>query len=204
MTVVARSRAPGGGNRTEDWDVAVTQLDGRVGAIESSLITITDALRSLNNKLDDRGRIQWPALGVMFSVLVAVGGLVYWPMQQTQNRFEGQITHISDTAVSKEDFNLITTAGKERRDDNLRVAEARFTRLEADLDQLQKLIVPRGEHEEHWRGQAARDIELQREIDTNTSQLAGIYSPKDELAALQRHIEDLDRMIRQQVSPRQP
>ncbi|RYB01885.1 hypothetical protein [Lichenibacterium ramalinae] len=79
-----------------------------------------------------------------------------------------------------------------RRDDAQRISEGRFTRVEADVDRLQGAIVPRGEHDAHWADQRSRHTEIQRQVDDLRGRMEGIYSPKDQIQSMQRHIEDLE------------
>ncbi len=79
-----------------------------------------------------------------------------------------------------------------RRDDQQRANEDRFRRAEADLDHLQAAIVPRGEHDAHWADQRSRDTEIQRQVDDLRGRMEGIYSPKDKIQSMERHIEDLE------------
>jgi hypothetical protein len=190
------TRRPGGTASADDWEVSIAQLDGRVSGIEASMQDIAQAVRNLSVKIEDRGRPQWQALGVGLSAVLAIGGLVYWPLAQGLDRFEKAQTRLSDTVVSKEDFLLITNAGKERRDDAQRTTDSRLARIEKDNDNTQSQIVPRGEIAEKWAGQRSINDNLQREIDEARSQLSSLYSPRDELTTLGKKVDDLERDLR--------
>lgn len=199
MSLAARRRAPNGGSRTEDWDVAVTQLDGRVGSIEASLGQIVGEIRGLAAKLEDRGKIQWPAFSLLLGVMTVVGGLVYYPVQGNLARVETKlgevdkgaatdrdldklvsvVTRMSETAVSKADLeNRLQTAGA-RRDDWQRNSELRNEALHVSIEDLRKSVVPRGEHEEHWRAVDRQFADVQRQLDDNKRFETDLYSARD-------------------------
>lgn len=45
---------------------------------------IGDGFHDLNAKFDARARTPWPALSLSLGLIVAVGGLVYWPIRERQ------------------------------------------------------------------------------------------------------------------------
>ena len=158
--------------------------------------SVTRALDALWAKLDDRGRTpwghMWSAMGVLLAVLTTVGGLALLPMGDGQAKLEAAIEKFSDHVVTEKEFATFIGNTKDRRDDAQRANEDRFRRAEADLDRLQSAIVPRGEHEQRWNSQGQRDGEIQRQVDDLRGRMEGIYSPKDQIQSMQRHIEDLE------------
>lgn len=57
------------------------------GSITKTVIgeNATDAASLEQNKIDRTMAPQWQALGVMVSVVVVLGGLVYWPIRESTN-----------------------------------------------------------------------------------------------------------------------
>lgn len=103
---------------------------------------------------------------------------------------------IRDTYVSEKAMETRLLAAGQKRDAGEAGMLDRIRRLEEQVADITKLIVPRGEHEEKWRGQGSKDADQQRQIDAVTNNFRDLYSPKDALASMQRRIDDLERMLR--------
>ena len=134
-------------------------------SIDRQFTSVHSAIQSIASEIKDRGKIQWPALAVMLGFVTSVGGLVYYPVKDALNKVEHSVETMAEKTVTEKELTAVLGAIKERRDDQMRSAEARFARLEGDVDRLQAGIVPRGEHEAHWAEQRERDATMQREIE---------------------------------------
>lgn len=152
---------------------------------------VSTSISKLDSSLQERGKIPWPAMSVGLGVVAILGALVYWPIRESQTRLETALIKVADATPSYKEID----ASARRRDDWQRYAEDRFKRVEEDAATLQKAIVPRGEHEEKWRGADLRFADVQRQVDAIKADFSGLYSPRDALTSMQRRIEDLERRL---------
>lgn len=96
----------------------------------------------------------------------------------------------------REDIDTRFHVVAQRRDDLQKLTDDRVARIERDLDNMQKSIVPRGEHEQTWATQRTRDDGLQRQLDQVRKDLSDLNTPRDTIQGIQRRIEELDRALR--------
>lgn len=165
-----------------------SHLDSTIKSLEAGIGRQMDAL---STKIEERSRIPWPALGVMLSFLVVIGGMAYYPIQNTQARLEATLLRFDERFVNKElEWRLAATA--QRRDDFQRPAEARFERVESDISGIRKEIVPRAEHAEKWRGADHQRGDLQRQVEELKRQFGDTFSLRDALIQMQRRIDALE------------
>lgn len=188
------------------YDVLATRVDGITRdfatfqqQIEGRFNGLAGDIRLLVDKFDKRSTTQWPTLimaaGLVVTLVGGIGGAFVLPMKDNISRLESVVTKFGDGSVSEREFASYMSNAKDRRDDAQRATEARFARVEKDVDDVQSRAVSRGEIETHWAGQTARDQELQRQVDDVRGRVEGIYSPKDELANLHRQVEALNSAL---------
>jgi RNase H-fold protein (predicted Holliday junction resolvase) len=113
--------------------------------------SLAQQISNLSTKLDERGKIPWPALAVMLSFLTIIGGLVWYPVKEGQERQQRILERIIDTTVTQKDLDVRVTANQRQRDDWQRGADERSKANSNAIEAVAKTIVPRGEHEEKWR-----------------------------------------------------
>ncbi|TXM68307.1 hypothetical protein [Methylobacterium sp. WL120] len=199
-------------------------IEGQVTDLKSSL---SSQIATIAAKLDERGKPQWQlmvsAIGVMMTILIALGALIYMPIKAEQLKTDTEITRLREQVVPRSEHdsrnmafisaneklaNAIArldslTASKAevedkfkayglRRDDFQKTTDNAIARLQRDLDELQKEIVPRGEHDKIWRGFEQRDADLQRQIDETKKAYEGTFSLRDALQLMQKRIDSLE------------
>ena len=185
-------------------DERITSLEVRVGGIE-------DGIKTIVGKLDTRDRVPWAVIGtfvgLMLTIIASIGSLAFRPLGDGITDLKAQLVKMearADRYVPREDlehrfanaradvdarFAVVT----QRRDDLQRLTDARVDRVERDLDAIQKHVVPRGEHEQMWAAQRARDADLQRQADQARQGLYDLNTPRDTMQRMQRQIEQLER-----------
>lgn len=177
-------------------DERITSLEVRVGGIE-------DGIKTIVGKLDARDRLPWGVIGtfagLVLTVIVSVGGLAFRPLGDGITDLKASLVKMesrTDRYVPREDLDARFTVLSQRRDDLQRLSDARVERMERDLDGATKQIVPRGEHEQMWAAQRARDADLQRQTDQNRQGLYDLHTPRDTIQGMQRRIDELERDAR--------
>lgn len=159
-------------------------LQGEVHEIRSTMATQED-VRSLQagmagiaGKLDQIGRPQWQALSVMLGALVVIGGLVYWPIRESQSEAKEFIREMRLAVVPRVEHE------KEWRRAELALTETR-TRIEKN----QEALVPRDVFMSTTTG-------LQRQVDEIRRDVGGVVTTRDALQSLEKKQERLELELR--------
>ena len=175
-------------------------LTQRVDGLETGLLSfrteVTATLKALSDKLDERSRTPWghiwSAAGVLMTVLVALGGLAFYPVSQGQTALAKALDAVSERMVTEKELAGVIASASSRRDDAQRQTEARFARNEGDIDALQKSIVPRGEHVEKWAEQRRHDDGLAEQMKELRDRLKG-FVPTEAIQLQQKQLDELER-----------
>lgn len=185
-----------GGGGPPDSGVLSERVDGLQADFASFRSEIGSTLKALSDKFDERSRTPWghiwSAAGVLMTVLVALGGLAFYPVSQGQTALAKALDTVSERMVTEKELGAVVANAAARRDDAQRQTEARFARAEADIDGLQKSVVPRGEHEREQAEQRRVDDGLEREIADLRDRLKG-YVPAEAVAPFVKQLDDLQR-----------
>lgn len=119
-------------------------LQTRVHHLEQGLVGLSKDVREgfaqsakqiseLGSRFEQDRRPQWQAYGVMITVVVVLGGLVYWPIREQGGRIEAALVALNESKISREEFSITQERGKETRE-----------RISADMkrgeDDLQRQI----------------------------------------------------------------
>lgn len=184
--------------------------DRRLGVLEAEFKGFSAQLTRIAEKLEARTKIDWAPIGILVAVLGSVGGMGFTWINTGQGRLETLIAKIearSERYVPREDLDTRFTGLQgavtdrfavvaQRRDDLQKLTDERLARIERDIDAVQKQVVPRGEHEQTWATQRARDEGLQRQLDQARRDLSELNTPRDTIQGMLRRLDDLDRAVR--------
>jgi len=136
-----------GMNQTEE--AAFGSLQTRVLHVEQSMAALSKDMRDgfalvgkqiaeQSDRFGQSQKPQWQAYGVMVTVVVVLGGLIYWPIREQGDRIETAIIKIADDKVGRAEWLVTQDRGKETRDR----LNADILRGDADLqrqlDELKK------------------------------------------------------------------
>lgn len=186
-----------------DYAERLVRVEKDVAGLTSGLASLTGSVErgfaALTSDVKARSTINWQPIAILLGVLGSLGTMGFTWINTGQGRLELAIAKVETAAqryVPREDldarFNVIT----QRRDDLQRLTDNRIERVERDLDAITKQIVPRGEHEQMWAAQRARDADLQRQADQNRQGLYDLNTPRDTIQGMQRRIDELERDAR--------
>ncbi|MGU3386930.1 hypothetical protein ACLBYG_20635 [Methylobacterium sp. D53M] len=179
----------------------------RLGALEVRVGGIEDGIRHIVTKLDSRDKVPWGAIigsclgaiTLIVTLVSGIGALAFSPLSAGITDMKAAFVKMearADRYVPREDLDARFSVITQRRDDLQRLTDARVERIERDLDAATKQIVPRGEHEQMWAAQRARDADLQRQADQNRQGLYDLNTPRDTIQGMQRRIDELERDAR--------
>ena len=171
------------------------RLSAEINAVSNSL---SAELKGLAGQFADRSKIPWPALGVMLAFITTVGGLVWYPVKDNQDRLQAVVLRIAENSVSKSDMEYRLTVSGQRRDDFQRQSEMRDRELDAKAEQIRDRIVPRSEHDEKWRSNDQRFVNVQRQMDEQKRAFDGVFSIRDGMQMMQKRLDAIE-MMRQGV-----
>lgn len=133
-------------------------LRTRMSNVERAIQSVDANLATLAAKFDKKSEIPWQALGVMLAFVGMIGGALYWPIREGQS--ELKIAMVEMTKTIARDFVTI----RELDNRSARSTDER-KRMELDLSNIEKELVPRAEHAERWRSVDNQFSSQQRQID---------------------------------------
>jgi hypothetical protein len=205
---------------THDKDITGLQqmllsLDRKVGQTYTDLAAKLDASISIiNSKIDERGKIPWPAVGALLSAIIAIGALAYWPIQTDQGRLAKDIDALNATLLAQSDRlsasiekvsdKVVPRRENEQKwnnfDAQLAAVSHRIEVNAADIDKLgEDKISVQSFNAQHadMKASNARDIEnVQRQLDDLQRRDADTYNVRDALLDEKKRVDDLERDIR--------
>lgn len=160
-------------------------LEQRVYGLEKAVGDISSMIAGLSSKIDERSRTSWPTLasfaGVLVVVMGGLGALAYRPIEGSLNDIKGLLPLMVTRAEHMTALNHV---------------ERDLARLNQSVEKNEAAIVPRGEHEEKWRGNVQAQANLQRQIDEIRRDYGQTYSLRDAFAHMQRKVEDMEKELR--------
>ena len=190
-------------------------LDRKVGQTYTDLAAKLDASISIiNSKIDERGKIPWPAVGALLSAIIAIGALAYWPIQTDQGRLAKDIDALNATLLTQSDRlsasiekvsdKVVPRRENEQKwnnfDAQLAAVSHRIEVNAADIDKLgEDKISVQSFNAQHadMKASNARDIEnVQRQLDDLQRRDADTYNVRDALLDEKKRVDDLERDIR--------
>ncbi|WP_210164813.1 hypothetical protein [Mesorhizobium ciceri] len=184
-----------------DFRREVNQQFTSVNASVSSLLTKMDErFTTLNTSIAERSRPQWQALGVMVSVVVVLGGLVYWPIRESTNDLKAQdietsrliqsLTSETSKAIQSLAANTVTRQEMDWRAQ--RGIEDR-NRMEAAVVELRTSTVDRNEWMERNRAYDQQAADFNRRLDELRQDFGSVYGTRDVIQDMKRELDDLRR-----------
>lgn len=163
-------------------------LRARMTQFERGLTEISAAVHGLAAKFDKTQEPKWQAYGVMVTVMIAIGGLLYWPIRETQ----------ADLKASNNEL-IFRIGGIGDRFMTIREGDARsargaidLKRLGDDVNQIEQQLVPRGELTERWRSFEGSLGNMQRQLDDQKKLFGDTFSLRDALQTMQRRLDILE------------
>jgi len=86
-------------------------------------------------------RPQWQAYGVMITVIVVLGGLVYWPIREQGSRIEMALVTLNESKISRDEFAITQDRGKETRERITADMKRGEDDLQRQIDELKRQAV---------------------------------------------------------------
>lgn len=184
-----------------DFRREVNQQFTNVNAAVSSLLAKMDErFTTLNTSIADRSRPQWQALGVMVSIVVVLGGLVYWPIRESTNDLKDQDQETSRliqslTAETSKAIQSLAANSVSRQEMDWRSARGVEDRIsiQTAIADIRAGLVPRAEHERVWANFDQRFADEQRQIDEVKAASASVYNVRDVIMDLRNRLDALER-----------
>lgn len=163
--------------------------------IQAGNAGLSAQIASVTSKIDDRSKVQWPAMMLLLTVVITIGSLVYWPIRESQQRTVDVLDRLIASTVPRTEVDIRFQTGAQRRDDIQRLTDERIGANSRDIAALEAKLVPRGEHEQMWAAQRQKDQDLQRQIDATAKAFGDLYSPRDALNRLISRLDALEREL---------
>lgn len=186
-----------------DYAERLVRVEKDVAGLKESMTFLASSVekgfRDLTGDLKARSTLNWQPISLLAMVLIAFAGWGWALFGSYQARTDAAIAEqksIAQNFVPRTDLNDRFAVITSRRDDLQRLTDARIERVERDVESVQKQLVPRGEHSEVWAGQRGKDDNIQRQIDGLRKELSDLNTPRDTIQAMQRRIDELERLRR--------
>ena len=100
---------------------------------------ITSSFNAIANKLDQKTTPQWQAYGVLASVLVAIGGALFYPIREASNKHDAMIEAVRSQVVTRAEQERIWNAQTEKErtaEEHLRLVWDHINKTENELSYL--------------------------------------------------------------------
>lgn len=138
-------------NGTFDAQARYAALDERVtnlrtsfvnleGEMRSGFVSINSHLTSLSNELRTSTKTQWPviwaAAGVVFSVLIGIGGALYLPVLNGLSEIKSDVKDVRANTVTRDELDARAARAAEDR-----------TRVEKAIADIRADLTPKSERE---------------------------------------------------------
>lgn len=128
----------------ENLVTKVASLDARLGGLEKNVQGIGDSISTLSNKLDKRSETPWgqiwAACGVVLTIVSLVGSMALNPIKEGDIRRDLMISDMQKSFMARDDIKELVGSAAAR----IQVNSDAIGKIQAD-------VVPRSEHEDHWR-----------------------------------------------------
>ncbi len=184
-----------GTNRTmsDEASVNIGALQQRVYGLEQAVSNIGSQLTSISQQIATGGKTNWSVLvGTASFCLIfagAVGGLAYAPIRENQTDLKVAVVEIAKSLGGlSEKFvsirELDARSGRTREE---------IARINQDINAIEKITVPRGEHEEKWRSSEKQFESVQRQVDDLKRFNTDLVSARDFIKNLDERMRSLER-----------
>lgn len=192
---------------SEEATVNIGALQQRVYGLEQAVNTISQQLTSISQQITSGAKPNWSVLvstaGFCLLFAGAIGGLAYAPIRENQNdlKLASVETNKAVAALANQTSFQVNQIGKELGRDYVSVREldgrssrtrSEIDRLNQDITSVEKVTVPRGEHEEKWRANDQRFSDQQRQIDDLKKFNTDLVSARDFLKNLDDRMRTLE------------
>jgi hypothetical protein len=171
-------------------------IEGQVTDLKSSL---SSQISAISAKMDERSKPQWQllvsAIGVMMTILVALGALIYLPIKNDQAKTEFEINKLREQTVSRVEYGT--------RHDSLITAVERIAKAHEALrdttmtrNEIEQRFITYGQRRDDFQKTTdARLDRLQRDIDTSATTVV----PRGEHERVWHSYDDRDKDLQRQL-----
>lgn len=175
----------------------VGALEQRVYGLEQGVAGLSSQINALSQQISAGGKTNWSVLvstaGFCLLFAGAVGGLAYAPIRENQSDLKAAMIETNKSIGS-----LSERVGREFvsvRELDARSVRTReeLTRINQDINAVERVTVPRGEHEEKWRSSEKQFENQQRQIDDLKRFNTDLVSARDFLKNLDERMRSLER-----------
>lgn len=196
MAESARRPRQTGSQSIPRYDVGA--LWSRVDTLSDEVHGIRQSISSLHQKLDDRQKTPWAAIGAGIAFLAFISVFILYGF----NAYVGAIRDAQDRTQIQIDRLTAVVVPRAELEDRREIANQRTERIEADLLRLQGNVYPREVHLERWSAFTAELNHIREEQSEQRDQFNQLYPTSNVLENVLQRIERLEsRWIDRRMSP---
>lgn len=186
-----------------DYAERLVRVEKDVAGLTAGLASLTGSVErgfaALTTDLKARSTLNWQPISLLAMILIAFAGWGWALFGSYQSRTDAALTEqkaISGRFVDRQDIADKFQVAKEKNDLRQTTTDARIARIEADMEAIDKKVVPRGEHATLGELQRMKDEGFQRQIDGLRKDLGDLNTPRDTIQSMQKRIDELERDTR--------
>jgi hypothetical protein len=180
---------------SDEASVNIGALQQRVYGLEQAIGGISQQIGALATKIDQRAQTNWPVLigfgGFALSVMVAIGGMAYWPIREAQSDFKSVIAETNKSVASLANQTAFQINQVGERFVSIRELEGRSSRARAEMDRMNTDITSQETNLRRFIEQA--DANLQRQIDDQKKAFGDTFSLRDAIQQMRRDLDEVRR-----------
>lgn len=171
-------------------------IEGQVTDLKSSL---SSQISAISAKMDERSKPQWQllvsAIGVMMTILVALGALIYLPIKNDQAKTEFEINKLREQTVSRSEYitrqDAVLSAVDKLAKANETLRDATMSRVEID----QRFLTYGQRRDDFQKNTDNRLDRLQKDIETQTAGMVPRGEHERVWLNYDRRDQDLQRQL---------
>ncbi|MDU0341342.1 hypothetical protein [Bosea rubneri] len=175
-------RGGGGGAPDHQARYNIGALEQRVYGLEQGVAGLSNQMSGLSQQIAARGKTNWTVIigfgDIALSFMIAIGGMAYWPIRETQSDMKATIAKLTDLQ-----------AGLGERFVSIRELDARSSRTRQDIDRLNTDFTALDVTSR--RSMEQGDANLQRQIDDQKKAFGETYSLRDAMQQFRRELDEL-------------
>lgn len=137
------------------FEARLERTETRLDGFGQTLNSVVAGLNALGEKLDKRGQtpwaVIWSAAGVAMTVMVAVGGLAYWPIKDGQADLKGSVLLLQERSDKRLESLATTQVSRAEHEVHWRMQEREVDAVRARIGRVEDRLTSRIERLEAAR-----------------------------------------------------
>lgn len=192
-----RNGGSGGGATDREARYNIGALEQRVYGLEQGVQGLSTQITGISQQIAAGSKTNWSVIigfgGISISLVIAIGGMAYWPIRETQSDLKSAMAKLADAQASLSERVTREFVTVRELDTRAERTKTDLSRLREDVQVIDRELVPRNEHTERWRSNEREFVAIQRQIDDLKRFNTDLVSAKDFIKNLDDRMRTLER-----------